>query len=60
MRTPSSVRVSLIRVHDCRLPLPSTSPRKRAIRDVEDVTDWRVVMISLPAVVAVCYMLLFP
>ncbi len=60
MRTQASVRVSLIRVRDYRLPLPATAARKHTTRDLEDVTDWRVVMISLPAVVAVCYMLLFP
>lgn len=58
MRSQSAVRVSLIRVQDYRLPLPS--PRKRTALELDDVTDWRVVMISLPAVAAVCYMLLFP
>ena len=60
MRSYSSVRVSLIRVKDHRLPLPSARSRNRATPELDEVTDWRVVLISLPAVVAVCYMLLFP
>lgn len=58
MRTSSPLRISLSQVTDTRLALPTRGKSTRR-PELEEATDWRVFVISLPAVAAVCYMLLF-